>query len=68
MIAAKRKMLAVLSVGELGLPETSCGSAGSMTSVLDLLPPPPRQHAVMVEDEKTAPERILEFLVERRLL
>lgn len=67
-MGAKKKPLDVLSAGDLGLGADRMGTEGSGTSVLSVGPPPVRPAAERVEDEATAPERILEFLVEKQLL
>ncbi|MDA8300381.1 MAG: electron transfer flavoprotein subunit beta/FixA family protein [Actinomycetota bacterium] len=68
MVAAKRKEVVVLSLADVGLSPTACGISGSMTRVLGMSPPPPRQKALMISDENTAAEQILAFLSSRRLL
>lgn len=68
MMAAKRKPLDVLSVAELGVEPGAVGEAGSMTEVLGLGAPPSRGDALRVEDEATAAQAIVEFLVERQVV
>ncbi len=61
-IAAKGKPLQLLRLSDLGL---SC-DAGSRVVRLDR--PPPRRRPEVLEDGAKAPERIVAFLAERRLL
>ena len=67
IMGAKKKPQDTLSVGDLGLGPESVGEAGSGTTVLALKPPPARGDSVLVEDDGAAAERILDFLVERKL-
>ena len=43
-------------------------SAGSRTEVYELEPPPPRGDSVRIEGDAGAPERIVEYLAERKLI
>jgi electron transfer flavoprotein beta subunit len=43
-------------------------AAGPGTTVVALNPPPPRGEAQKIEDDGSAADRIVEFLVERRLV
>jgi electron transfer flavoprotein beta subunit len=67
IMGAKKKPQELLSLADLGLGPESAGSSGSGTSVRTLGDPPPRGDSVVVEDDGSAAERILEFLVERKL-
>jgi electron transfer flavoprotein beta subunit len=67
IMGAKKKPQDTLSLGDLGLGPESVGEAGSGTTVLALKPPPARGDSVLVEDDGAAAERILDFLVERKL-
>ena len=44
------------------------GEPGSRTTVLAVNPPPPRGETVRIEDDGSAAERIVAYLVEKRLL
>ena len=68
-MAAKKKPLETLSVGELGLDAGGVGAAGARTEVLGVAAPPSRGTTVTVEDEAGAPrKRSSTFLVERELV
>ncbi len=62
IMGAKSKPQELLSAPEVGGVVTAC------TSVLAVSPPPPRGDRRLVEDAARAPEEIVGFLVERRLL
>ena len=68
IMGAKRKPHELLSVDELGLDPGRIGQGGSRARVRGLSAPPPRGEGVRIEDAGDAAERILEFLVERRLV
>src|SRR4051795_5594584 len=61
IMGAKKKPQETLGADTLG------GAATSGTTVVDIGPPPPRGEARKIEDDGSAAERILEFLVEKRL-
>jgi len=67
-MAAKKKPLAVLTVGDLGLDAADVGAAGSRTVVLAVAPPASRGTTVTVDDEAGAAEAIVAFLAERELV
>jgi electron transfer flavoprotein beta subunit len=67
-MGAKAKPQEVLSLADLGLEPSLVGEAGSRTTVLALGPPPSRGESLKIEDDGTAAQRILDYLVERRLL
>ena len=62
IMSAKAKPQETLSLAELGV------EAGASTEVLALTDPPPRGETRKIDDEAAAPEQIVEFLAERRLL
>jgi electron transfer flavoprotein beta subunit len=68
MMAAKRKPLEIVSLGDLGLDAATVGKAGSRTEVLQIGPPPARAAARRVDAEADAAKAIVEFLVERQLV
>jgi electron transfer flavoprotein beta subunit len=68
IMGAKAKPQEVLSLADLGLEPSLVGEAGSRTTVLALGPPPSRGESLKIEDDGTAAQRILDYLVERRLL
>jgi electron transfer flavoprotein beta subunit len=68
IMGAKSKPQETLSLSDLGVDADSVGEAGAKTSVLDLGPPASRGDQVKLEDDGSAPQKILEYLNERRLL
>ncbi|HLE98962.1 MAG TPA: hypothetical protein VI540_03620, partial [Gaiellaceae bacterium] len=46
----------------------SVGEAGSQTTVLELGPPPSRGNQITIEDDGSAAQKILDIVLERRLL
>jgi electron transfer flavoprotein beta subunit len=62
IMGAKSKPQEVLSAPEVG------GATAPLTSVLELRPPPARGESLKIEDDGSAAEAIVEFLVERRLV
>src|SRR5438309_12076464 len=68
IMGAKKKLQDVLSLGELGVDAGEAGEAGSRTTVLALGDPPARGDARKIEGDADAPEAIVEFLAEKRLV
>ncbi len=44
------------------------GEAGSGTVVYALAPPPPRGESLLIEDDGSAAEKIVDYLVENKLI
>jgi electron transfer flavoprotein beta subunit len=68
IMGAKTKPQETLDVTAIGLEAERVGEAGSKTSVLDLAPPPSRGDQLKIEDDGSAAQKILDYLVERRLV
>ncbi len=68
IMGAKKKPQETLSVADLGLPADLVGAAGSRTEVYALNPPPPRGDSLVIEDDGSGAEKILEYLVEKKLV
>jgi electron transfer flavoprotein beta subunit len=68
IMGAKRKPHEVLSAADLGVEPDRVGQAGSRTRVDGVSNPPARGDAIKIEDDGSAAERILAFLVERKVL
>jgi electron transfer flavoprotein beta subunit len=68
IMGAKTKPQETLSLADLGLGPDSAGGAGARTTVLELGPPPSRGDQVMIEDDGSAAQKILDLVLERRLL
>jgi electron transfer flavoprotein beta subunit len=67
-MGAKTKPQETLALSNLGVEADRAGEAGAKTTVLGLTPPPSRGDSLKIEDDGSAAEKILEYLVERRLL
>jgi electron transfer flavoprotein beta subunit len=68
IMAAKKKPQDVKSLADIGIDPSEAGEAGSRTTVANLGPPPSRGDTLKVEDDGSAPQKILDFLVERKLV
>jgi electron transfer flavoprotein beta subunit len=68
IMGAKSKPQEVLSLADAGLDPSRLGEAGSRTSVLAAVPPPPKSGQVRIEDDGSAAEKIVEYLAEKRLI
>jgi electron transfer flavoprotein beta subunit len=68
IMGAKTKPQETLSLADVGVEPGSAGEAGAKTTVLDLGPPPSRGDQVKIEDDGSAAQKILDLLVERKLL
>ncbi len=68
MLAAKKKPLEIVRLDDLGLDASVAGEAGAKTSVLKVGSPPARVGGEKIEDDGTAAERIVEFLVAKGAL
>src|SRR5690349_22003482 len=68
IMGAKSKPQETVSLGDLGVAADEAGEAGSKTEVYDLGDPPARGDSRKIEDDGNAAERIVEFLVEKRLV
>jgi electron transfer flavoprotein beta subunit len=68
IMGAKKKPQETLTLSDLGLAADAAGEAGSRTEVLALGSPPPRADALLIEDDGSAAEKLVELLAERKLL
>ena len=68
IMGAKKKPQETLSLGELGIDGGDAGEQGSRTSVLALNDPPPRGDSRRIDGDGNAPEQIVDFLAEKRLV
>ena len=68
IMGAKTKPQETVSLGDLGVDAATVGDAGAGTTVVELGPPPSRGDQVKLEDDGSAAQRILELLVERKLM
>jgi electron transfer flavoprotein beta subunit len=68
IMGAKKKPQEVKSLADVGVDPASAGEAGSRTTVLALGAPPSRGGALKIEDDGSGAQKILDFLVERKLV
>ena len=68
IMGARSKPQRSVSVSELGINAGDVGDAGSRTVVQALNDPPPRGDTVKIEDDGSAPEKIIEYLAEKKVL
>jgi electron transfer flavoprotein beta subunit len=68
IMGARSKPQRTLSLSELGVDAGEVGEAGSKTVVQALNDPPPRGDTVKLEDDGSAPEKIVEYLAEKKVL
>ena len=68
IMGAKKKPQETLGASELGMGDGEVGEAGSKTVVLALNDPPPRGDTVKIEDDGNGPEKIVEYLAEKKLI
>lgn len=68
IMGAKSKPQDTATAADLGLAGDAVGDAGSKTEVLALNDPPPRGDSRKIEDDGTAAQQILDFLVEKKLV
>jgi electron transfer flavoprotein beta subunit len=68
IMGAKSKPQETLSLADLGVETDRVGEGGSRTTVLSVAPPPPKSDQVRIEDDGNAAEKIVEYLVEKRLV
>jgi electron transfer flavoprotein beta subunit len=68
IMGAKSKPQETRDAVAVGVDSGTMGEAGAKTTVLELGPPPSRGDQVKIEDDGDAAQKILDYLVERRLI
>jgi electron transfer flavoprotein beta subunit len=68
IMGARSKPQRNVSLSELGVDPGGVGESGSKTVVQALNDPPPRGDTVKIEDDGSAPEKIVEYLAEKKVL
>ena len=68
IMGAKSKPQETVSLADLGVDAGDAGEAGSKTEVLALGEPPPRGESRKIEDDGSAAQQVLDFLVEKKLV
>jgi electron transfer flavoprotein beta subunit len=67
IMAAKKKPITTMSLADTGIAAANVGSSAAWSSVKDALPRPPRGAGVKLTDEGQGGDKLVEFLVEKRL-
>ena len=67
IMGAKSKPQEVVTLADLGVDAEAAGDAGSATEVYAIGKPPPRGDSRRIEDDGSAAQQILDFLVEQKL-
>ncbi|CAN5224954.1 electron transfer flavoprotein subunit beta/FixA family protein [soil metagenome] len=68
IMGAKSKPQETLDLAAAGVEPERAGEAGAKTTVLAISPPPARSDQVKLEDDGSAPQKILDYITERRLI
>ena len=68
IMGAKKKPQDLKSLADLGVEPGSAGEAGSRTTVIALGPPPARGETIKIEDDGSGAQKIIDFLMERKLV
>ncbi len=68
IMGAKKKPQDVLGLGDIGADAARAGVAGSKTEVKALNAPPSRGDTQKIEDDGSAAEKVVAFLIERKLV
>lgn len=68
IMGAKKKPQDVVGLGDVGAEASRAGSAGSKTAVQALNAPPSRGDTQKIEDDGSAAEKVVAFLIERKLV
>jgi electron transfer flavoprotein beta subunit len=68
IMGAKTKPQETLALADVGVDAGAAGEAGAKTVVLELGPPPSRGDQVRIEDDGSAAQKVLDLVVERKLL
>ena len=68
IMGAKKKPQDVVSLADVGADAARAGEAGSRTAVRALNPPPSRGDNQKIEDDGSGAQKIIDFLIERKLV
>src|SRR5919202_1936698 len=68
IMGAKKKPQGTVSLGDVGADADRAGERGSRTEVYALNDPPARGDTVKIEDDGSAAQRIVEFLLEKKAI
>jgi electron transfer flavoprotein beta subunit len=67
-MGAKKKPFETLSLADVGVDADDAGEAGSKTEVVALGEPPSRGDSRKIDGDADAPQAIVDFLAEKRLV
>ena len=67
IMAAKKKPITTMSLADTGIDAANVGASAAWSAVKDALPRPARGAGVKLTDEGNGGEKLVEFLVEKRL-
>ena len=67
-MGAKSKPQETVSLADVGVDAGAAGEAGAKTTVLELGAPPSRGDSITIEDDGSAAQKVLDLVVERRLV
>ena len=68
IMGAKSKPQETLSLSDVGVDTGAAGESGSRTEVYDLAPPAGRGDSLRIEGDGAAPQKIVDYLAERKLI
>ena len=68
IMGAKTKPQETLSLADVGVGAGEAGETGAKTVVLELGPPASRGDQMKIEDDGSAAQKVLDLVVERKLL
>ncbi|HEX6447660.1 MAG TPA: electron transfer flavoprotein subunit beta/FixA family protein [Streptosporangiales bacterium] len=68
IMAAKKKEVASLGAGDLGLADSDLGLANAATEVVEFTPAPPKEKGAVVTDEGDGGVRIADYLAGQKIL
>jgi len=68
IMGAKKKPHEVVTLADLGVDTALVGAAGAATAVADLSTPAGRGDTLLIEDDGSAAQKILEFLVDKKVV
>jgi electron transfer flavoprotein beta subunit len=68
IMAAKKKPVSTLTIGDLGLDASAQGLSAAWSTVLEAAPKPPRTAGARIEDDGTGGSKVAEYLVGQKLI
>jgi electron transfer flavoprotein beta subunit len=68
IMSAKTKPQETLSLADVSVDAGAAGEAGAKTLVLELGPPPSRGDQIKIEDDGSGAQKVLDLVVERKLI